>query len=293
MARRSISVIGSMKNGQMSGPFWIGLPNGGFLHGFADEETGLATGNEIAFIYPDGVTALKGKFEHKVMKNAKHFEIINYAYDSNGILVADKFTRALSNDSFFFDPPSTLDYGGGYNEGFVPDPFEMKNVKLAESRVIKGGEGVVAIKDLPKGQLVAYFSLHLHKTEAEIQAYRANCLYNQTRSMDERRACTKYSLPMVNWLGTMDLAPEHDKNPLPNFGPKINHHFSQFNVGFKEAEHPRWGLIMSVTALRDIQAGDELFADYGYEKMAAPNDFPWYWQLYEEHQKRSHQIDEL
>ena len=41
----------------------------GFLHGVANEN-GLATGNEIAYIYPDGETAFKGQFENKHMKKA-------------------------------------------------------------------------------------------------------------------------------------------------------------------------------------------------------------------------------
>ena len=45
-------------------------------------------------------------------------------------------------------------------------------------------------------------------------------------------------------------------------------------------EHPRWGLISSVVASKDIKAGEELYTNYGYRKAAEfPADFPWYWEL--------------
>ena len=43
-------------------------------------------------------------------------------------------------------------------------------------------------------------------------------------------------------------------------------------------EHPRWGLISSVTTLRDMKAGEELFTFYGYGQNDFPADFPWYFE---------------
>ena len=47
-------------------------------------------------------------------------------------------------------------------------------------------------------------------------------------------------------------------------------------------EHPRWGMIQTVTPTRDIIAGEELFTHYGYEWAEGgsdfPEDFPWYWK---------------
>ena len=44
-------------------------------------------------------------------------------------------------------------------------------------------------------------------------------------------------------------------------------------------DHPRWGLIQGVAASRDIKAGEELFAYYGYQGPRFPHDFPWYFEL--------------
>ena len=83
---------------------------------------------------------------------------------------------------------------------------------------------------------------------------------------------------LSTYKGIIDLPPEFDVNPLPNLGPKVNHHFRRNNCVFIEMEHPRFGLILSVIPTRDVKAGEELFADYGYQKAEFPSDFPWYWE---------------
>ena len=58
-----LGFIGNFRNGQVYGHFWAGMVHGvdyhgGYLHGKADK-FGLITGNDIAYIYPDGETAFK------------------------------------------------------------------------------------------------------------------------------------------------------------------------------------------------------------------------------------------
>ena len=90
---------------------------------------------------------------------------------------------------------------------------------------------------------------------------------------------------------TIDLLPELDVNPLPNLGPKVNHHFNFNNSAYIETEHPRWGYIQSVTPwnmkevmgyslwkTEKLKAGEELFTYYGYKQNTFPEDFPWYWE---------------
>ena len=43
-------------------------------------------------------------------------------------------------------------------------------------------------------------------------------------------------------------------------------------------EHPRWGMIQTVTVRRNIKAGEELFTYYGYGPNVFPEDFEWYWE---------------
>ena len=67
---------------------------------------------------------------------------------------------------------------------------------------------------------------------------------------------------------------------------QVNHHFRKNNTAFKEFEHPRWGAIIGVYAKKDIEAGEELFAYYGYSLgHNIPNDHPWYWEAKRELEK--------
>ena len=62
-------------------------------------------------------------------------------------------------------------------------------------------------------------------TSEQAELYRQQCQYNITKSKDYRRACKKYSLGLSTYDGRIDIKPELDVNPLPNLGPKVNHHF--------------------------------------------------------------------
>ena len=53
-------------------------------------------------------------------------------------------------------------------------------------------------------------------------------------------------------------------------------------------EHPRWGLIQSLIATRQIKAGEELYTNYGYSYTdEVPFDVPWYWELKRDMDKKS------
>ena len=97
MAKRGSHYIGYFKNGQAVGNFWIGLANNGFINGMVDE-MGQVTGDNLVFIYPDGITALKGRFENTYMKNARNVDVKQYDCDENGLLIATDFTEYPHDD---------------------------------------------------------------------------------------------------------------------------------------------------------------------------------------------------
>ena len=214
--------MGYFKNGQAVGNFWIGLANNGFLHGVVDKY-GHITGENICFIYPDGITALCGIFENTYMKNAKHVEISEYGCDKNGLLEVTKITEPIDQYKFFYDPPTNKSWGGGGSKE-IHDPYEIKNVVLKQSSVPNSGEGVYAIKNLPANKPAAFFSTYLYNEEEHI-LYNQKCTFNTSKSMEYRRACKKYSLKFDTWVANFGLPPESDINPFMNLGPKVNHHF--------------------------------------------------------------------
>jgi SET domain-containing protein len=46
-----------------------------------------------------------------------------------------------------------------------------------------------------------------------------------------------------------------------------------------DLEHPRYGLIVVVQAIRDIKADEELFTDYGYGDNGEEEAFEWYYDM--------------
>ena len=253
-----------------------GLLSGAYLHGKVDNE-GQITGDEIAYIYPDGTTAFRGKFKDKFMISARNVDVLKYDCDENGMLIATEFTEPLTEHIFKYEPSTNNSFGGGLPLS-VRDPYEVKTVKLAQSKVPNSGEGVLVLRDIPNGRFASLYSLYLYSYPVQNEIYAKSCQHNTSHTEAYRRHCKKYSLGISSYMGVIDLPPELDVNPLPNLGPKVNHHFRNKNAAYVEIEHPRFGLIQSVTALRDIKAGEELFTNYGYAKMDFPDDFPWYWE---------------
>ena len=122
------------------------------------------------------------------------------------------------------------------------------------------------------------YSLYIYSNPYQEDFYRSKYLHNTSKSDEYRRECKKYSLPIFPYKGLIQLPPEYDIKPLPNLGPKVNHHFTEPNSFYGMIEHPRWGLIGAVNAKRDIKAGEELFTKYKYDRRPVPCDFPWYWE---------------
>ena len=73
----SLRFAGRFFRGIARGFCWKGLHGGGYLCGFVDPVDGSFTGSDIAFIYPDFETVLRGQFKNgkvaKVRQNSKAF----------------------------------------------------------------------------------------------------------------------------------------------------------------------------------------------------------------------------
>ena len=280
IGKAGLQFLGRFKDGQPDGHFWLGLINNGFIHGKVDEN-GLGTSEHLAFIYPDGETALRGQFNNLYMKKAKHVDVLKYGCDENGMFIATEFTDPLVDYEFFYEPCTNSSFGGGSKE--IQDPYEFKNAKVGISNIPDSGDGVILKRDVSEHKPVCYFSLFLYREMDQVLEYHRNCKMNKSKSDDYRRHCVKYCLGTESYHAQWNLPPEYDENPLPNLGPKVNHHFTANNSFFKECEHPRWGLISSIIPELNLKLGDELLAYYGYDnkdriQQEFPDDFPWYWE---------------
>ena len=81
----------------------------------------------------------------------------------------------------------------------------------------------------------------------------------------------------------MDLDIKQDHIDTHNYRATLAHktcHSFTPSCHFAQFWHPRFGLIMSVVADRDIKGGEELFVSYNYAIAQAPD---WYQEQWFEH----------
>ena len=67
-------------------------------------------------------------------------------------------------------------------------------------------------------------------------------------------------------------------------GHKVNHSFSNVNVRFQSAIHPRFGPINAVVSLKHISKGEEILASYAYSPET--NVPRWFAKAYETEKKK-------
>lgn len=230
-----LSFLGRYKNGKPNGNFWLRMIGGGFMHGKFNDD-GSATGDNMSFIYPDMETALVGKFEDFVMKRAHEANVLDAKCDQDGLIIISKFAN-LSGPVFYYEAPTNESYGAGpYG---INDPYERKSVQIAESSIPQSGEGVFAIRSFPAKRCSCYCSGFLYNYGSEMEGYLASCTNNETLSMDERRACKKYSVGMNFFNTVIDIPPEMDKPGMfqPTVGPKVMNDITLRICGLRSILH--------------------------------------------------------
>ena len=148
---------------------------GGVMHG-SFNKNGEASGDQIAFVYPDMETAFFGSFENFVMKKAKEAEVKSL-HCLDDLVAIKEYKVKLDGPAFFYDPPTNESFGGGLRDGLegVVDPYERKLVRVSTSSVPNSGLGVFAIKDiLIKRTTNLYSGFVLRNLEEKVRYY-LNC----------------------------------------------------------------------------------------------------------------------
>ena len=210
----------------MHGNFWAGTWGGnpyGHLHGVINDIHGKISGDNIAYIYPDMETALLGKFEDSLMKDAQESEVQSVECDENGLLYVNQFAIPDNSDPhFYYEPPSNVSFGGRTSRPGVLDPYERKWLELRSADEAKMGQGVFTKKDVKEGLFISSYTGFVFDEEQH-EIYCRSCQDNLTKSDDERRHCKKYSLPINARGATIDIPPEYDQADsfLPSWGPKV------------------------------------------------------------------------
>ena len=97
-------------------------------------------------------------------------------------------------------------------------------VRLGLSGIPNSGDGVFLKKDVKKYSLVSSYLGYVYNNE-QSKIYRRHCSMNVSKTDDERRHCSKYSISVSPLNKTIDIPPEIDVNPetfFPSLGPKVN-----------------------------------------------------------------------
>lgn len=155
LGENGIGYLSLFRNGKTEGPVWYGtvgegIIGQGFLYGLPNKK-GWLTGDNIAFIYPDHLTALVGKFEDKIMKAAKEAQVSQVSCQDG--LINVEFSQPDKNSTvFFYDPPNNVSMASAALMT-VRDPYEKRTVEVQESSVPSSGHGLFAIRDIPQGQV--------------------------------------------------------------------------------------------------------------------------------------------
>ena len=85
---------------------------GGYMHGTFDKSSGQATGDDLAFIYPDMETAFYGTFDNFVMKKAKEAQVVSL-HCKDGLPAVKDFKVETNGPTFYYEAPTNQSLGAG------------------------------------------------------------------------------------------------------------------------------------------------------------------------------------
>jgi len=261
----TISWLGHYKAGIPTGTCWSSVMGGGWMVGQVDSY-GSFTGSNIAFIYPDLISALVGEWKEGTLISGKRARLTQLS-TVGGVLVpgftvtdSNEYQQWISTSERLLCPPH------------LQDPYESRTVKVGQSNVEDGGEGLYARRNLTGGSLVAFYN-GVRMVKGQPSPYKD----------------TGYAI-FLEWVERgkksgehMDLPPEFhsSENYTATLGHKLNHSFVP-NCEWSNAVHPCYGLVPSVVAMMDIKEGEELTVNYAMGMDSAPE---WYQKCWDDHSR--------
>ena len=133
------------------------------MTGVVDKE-GEFTGDDIAFVYPDLKTSLVGQYVRGIATSVYPGTLSHVDIPEHGVACPRFQTRAVSPVSHSL---STMTSVGPCP--LVRDPYEMTMCEVRGSNVPGGGEGLFAVRNINKGEIVAFYNGVSEKSFASIQ----------------------------------------------------------------------------------------------------------------------------
>ncbi|CAG5993385.1 unnamed protein product [Menidia menidia] len=254
-AEGRLAFKGQYKDNSRCGECWVYYPDGGCVFGEVNED-GELTGDSVAYIYPDGHTALRGSFVDGELIEAR---------------LASHISKAAERPRFEFAPKSPVySYDKSTStcitsHALLADPYESQRVFVADSTITGAGQGLFAKSDAAPGTVMAFYN-GVRITHSEVDS-RDWALNGNTISLDEDTV--------------IDVPRPFDQMEryCASLGHKANHSFTP-NCKYDPFVHPRFGPIKCIRTLMAVQKDEELTVAYGYdhEGKSGPEAPDWYKQ---------------
>ncbi|XP_043917565.1 histone-lysine N-methyltransferase SETD7 [Protopterus annectens] len=248
---------GQYRDNIRSGVCWLYFADGGSIVGEANED-GEMTGDKIAYLYPDGRTAMYGKFIDGEMIDGRLAYLISV---EDG---RPHFEHISDSPVFHFDKstPSCIS-----TNPLLPDPYELERVYIAESLILRAGEGLFATRAAGANTVMAFYNgVRITHEEADCRDWNVN---GNTISLDEE-IVLDVPEPFSNV-----------KKYCASLGHKANHSFTP-NCKYDHFIHPRFGPIKCIRTIKAVEKDEELTVAYGYDHIppgkTTPDAPEWYQQ---------------
>ena len=135
---------------------WIyqGQLGGGYIVGEVDR-AGELTGDNIAYIYPDFRTAIRGEYEKGILVTSRLCRVMSSVETAAGVIIP-LFGDPIEPDlEYHYDPASHLTIS---KWPLLRDPWEESMVEVRQSNMEQAGEGLFAKTDLPAKTIIALFA---------------------------------------------------------------------------------------------------------------------------------------
>lgn len=227
------------------------------MAGIPDQE-GALTGENIAFVFPDGVTCITGEFCDEAFVRGRYGRLVSPLGPRQEKAVASIDKRPGCNvcvtaSSTSISAPLAGELAA---ELLVRDEYECERVEVRQSSCgsERAGWGLFTRRPLHKGEIFSFYN-GVRLSHAEVDA-RDWSLNERTATLDKD---TVLDVPLEfastdKYCASLGHFANHSRKP--------NAHYSS---GFL---HPRFGEIVCLRAKRDIEKDEEIFCDYAYEHEA-------------------------
>ena len=131
-----------------------GQLGGGYLVGEVDK-AGELTGDQIAYIYPDFRTAIRGEYEAGVLVTGRLTRVMSSVDTGAGVIIPVFGDHIDPDLVYHHDPASHVTIS---KWPLLRDPWEDSMVEVRQSKMEQAGEGLFAKTDLPAKTIITLFA---------------------------------------------------------------------------------------------------------------------------------------